>query len=67
VIRLPNIIEEISSSWSFDETGKNFKGVGKRHAQYDKNEVRKIVLEQNARKWPEQRSARTIKSKGYIV
>jgi hypothetical protein len=60
VVLVPNIIEDIAASWKFDETGKKFQGVGKRYAQYDKNEVRKIEMQQNTRKWPEQRSARTI-------
>jgi hypothetical protein len=52
--------EEIEASWKFDSTGKDYKGSGKRHAQYDKNELRKIEMQELSRKWPEQRSARKI-------
>ena len=45
-------------SWSFDATGKKYQGLGKRHAIYDKNELRKKDMIRLSRKWPEQRSAK---------
>ncbi len=53
------INEDLTPSWSFDETGKKYQGLGKRHAIYDKNELRKKEMERLSRKWPEQRSATT--------
>ena len=50
--------EEIVPSWSFDATGKKYQGLGKRHAIYDKNELRKKDMIRLSRKWPEQRSAK---------
>jgi hypothetical protein len=60
VVLIPDIIEKISSSWSFDKAGENFEGIGQRHAQYDKSEFRKKKMEEKARLWPGQRSARII-------
>jgi hypothetical protein len=60
VVLVPDIVEKISPSWSFDTSGKNFEGIGQRHAQYDKSEVRKKKMEEATRLWPNKRSARTI-------
>ena len=53
------INEELEPSWSFDNTGRRYQGLGERHASYDKNELRKKDMVRLSRKGPEQRSART--------
>lgn len=52
--------EEIRALWGFDVTGRKYQGVGKRHADYDRNELRKRDMQKLSRKWPDQRSARKI-------
>ncbi|MDE7323233.1 MAG: hypothetical protein K2N73_11045 [Lachnospiraceae bacterium] len=47
--------------WAFGRTAKKFMGVGKRRAVYNKDELRRKDMEENSRKWPEKRSARTVK------
>lgn len=54
--------DEPQADWGFDKAGKNYLGEGKRHAITNTNEVRKNEMEQNSRKWPETRSARTLKN-----
>lgn len=51
---------QVESDWSFDMSGRRYQGSGKRHAVYDKNEVRKKEMESMTRTWPEQKSARTL-------
>ena len=50
--------ETIKAAWGFDQSGRRYQGTGKRHAAYDKHEVRKKNMERTSRKWPKKRSAR---------
>lgn len=51
--------ETVTPLWTFDPSGKKYKGIGIRRAAYNKDEVRKTDMEEMSRKWPEKRSART--------
>ena len=52
--------------WAFGKTAKKYQGTGKRHAVYATDELRKTDMEMQSRKWPEKRSARTLKNHGKI-
>lgn len=52
-------VETVQPSWKFDWSGLRYQGTGKRHAAYNKYELRKKVMEKMSRKWPDKRSART--------
>ena len=47
--------------WQFDKSGSNFEGEGKRHGNYNRNELRKSAMLKLAKKWPEVSNAHTIK------
>lgn len=47
--------------WAFGRTAKKYTGSGKRRAVYNKDEPRKKDMEALSRRWPEKRSARTVK------
>lgn len=47
-------------TWSFDPTGRNYLGQGKRKATTNSDEMRRKDMEAASRKWPQVRSARTM-------
>lgn len=49
------------AEWSFDPKGERYQGYGTRKASYLKQETRLKEAKEQARIWPETRSARTIK------
>jgi hypothetical protein len=60
VVVVPDFIDNVKASWGFDVSGKDYKGIGKRNAQFDQSEFRKKDMLELGRKWPTTRSARKI-------